>query len=1582
MNSIENRCYVCGNNDNFHTQNGFSLREACCLACGASRRTSDLARCIIHEFGEHDCLSLRQYIPSIPELKIYEAQADGALHKVLMDLPGYVCSEFLVGVAPGALSKDGVRCENLEALTFPDNSFDLVVTQDVFEHIAEPIVGFREIARVLRPGGKHIFTVPVHEGRKTVVRVDTQSGKPVFCLPKVYHGDPLRPSGCLVYTDFGDDIPQILGPLGYVTKSVSYERFYTPSEIPSVMDEASWKRYEELRNNGEQRKFFMYNSVVFVSKIEKNKLHFSDFRIEFTHHTDKYQILGTDEIQNIAKMQWDIQLLRGEGIRLHGKQTLAVDATLSCHGRTVGVIMMTEVQAGNEVVFRFPTLVAQAGDSFALALAGAMAEALGRSCTNSALPPRFLIDAAGVSLSSDGPAERVLPGQSPWGTLLAHIRRYQFAETMARGVERGLDLGCGVGYGLGLMSCLHGTGVDVSPEALAWARGVYQSDNRNFVHAPIEAAADADGLTGRYGVVTAFEILEHLQDHAPLMDLARERMTDDGVFIVSVPCPELHGKELNPYHKRNFTPDHFKLILRDAFQQVEFYHQGRDIHGDVVDRYHVHEGLPAEAEFWLAVCRRPRPRRRQPKVSIVIPLFNRFDYTLQALIAIAKNTPEEADYEVVLVDNASSDETPRALRKLSGDVVLHRNSENLGFAKASNQGALLARGEYVVFLNNDTEVRPGWLQALVEELDSNPAAGIVGGRLLYPDGTVQHAGVAIGRDMVPIHVHRGLPADHELVMERRTYPIVTAACAAVRRQEFYALGMFDEEFINGHEDIDLCLRYRAQGKEVVYRPDCMVIHHESVSEGRMASRPHNLARTMRKWRYSLLQDDFLFCCTAASRGNPAKALRFAIKIGPPDRSQTNWGDTYFAESLARAMIRRGHACRIDYLNEWGREDLDIDVVIHLKGLSEYHPKPYNMNILWMLNHPSRHTAEELSRYDAVLVASTTHADRLKDELPVPVYAFLQATDDEHFRPLPEKKCFDLVFVGNNRGVGRLKMRQIIADLLPTTYSLAVWGDGWAGLLPEGVWQGKFVPWEELPRVYAQGRVVLNDHQPEMRESGFINNRTYDAIASGALVLSDYVQGMEDVLPVRFYTNPADLRRALKELLKNRNKTEKAASALREKVLASFTFDHRVAELLDIVESNRTEPVVQRIKSSKRRALDPPSAEQPLVSVLMSTHNRREFLPAAIASVQAQTYQNWELVLVRDGGAPVSDIVHRANDARIRLIDMADRRGKGHAINRAFRESRGQFIAYLDDDDIFHPIHLEKLLFFLKNVPSVRMVVSNTEKVTLEENERGEFREVKRELIYHRQINLGDLLERNQITWLSVMHDRGLFAQAGGLDETLSALLDFDLWRRMVSLTYPYHVSSTTAEYYLRKCPAISGRGQITRMAESDPPRYLANRLRVLSKRLPIPHDSPIWPTWERLRNEARHEFLLARGRKFKAEGNLARCRSAYTLAARLKGNPPVAWRELGLAELEAGNHLKAATAFMHCLNAPTGRDVSDYLYAALACLELGRGGDALICLARLEGEYRINEKVGKIVAEYRKRAAGVLNPAMQLRRTA
>jgi GT2 family glycosyltransferase len=243
--------------------------------------------------------------------------------------------------------------------------------------------------------------------------------------------------------------------------------------------------------------------------------------------------------------------------------------------------------------------------------------------------------------------------------------------------------------------------------------------------------------------------------------------------------------------------------------------------------------------------------------SIVVPVYNHASVTRQCLNALLAHPPEDVECEIVVVDDASTDITPELLARYGDQIVSVRHAQNRGFATTCNDGAAAASGEYLVFLNNDTLPRPGWLDALVAYAQAQPAAAVVGSKLLYPDGTIQHAGVVICRsDRHPRHVYRGFPAEHPAVNRSGKLQIVTAASMLVKRDTFQEAGGFDASFINGYEDVDLCLRLGEMGHEVHYCAESVVVHFESASRaGRADEALHNNRLYDQRWRDRVRPDD-------------------------------------------------------------------------------------------------------------------------------------------------------------------------------------------------------------------------------------------------------------------------------------------------------------------------------------------------------------------------------------------------------------------------------------------------------------------------------------------------------------------------------------------------------------------------------------------------------------------------------------------------------------------------------------------------------------------------------------------------------
>lgn len=232
-------------------------------------------------------------------------------------------------------------------------------------------------------------------------------------------------------------------------------------------------------------------------------------------------------------------------------------------------------------------------------------------------------------------------------------------------------------------------------------------------------------------------------------------------------------------------------------------------------------------------------------ISIIILTYNKLEYTKRCLNALKKNTLSGDLSDVIVIDNSSSDGTPEYLKKLNW-IQPVINKENQGFAKGCNQGARLAKGEILLFLNNDTEVQKGWLESIIEAL-KNKEVAVAGSKLLFPDGLIQHAGVVISNDHIPRHLYYRESAKKIFVNKQRGFKAVTAACMAIKKSVFERVGGFDEVYKNGMEDVDLCLKVLHKGFRVMYCPKSVVIHHESVSPNRHKYDLKNLDIFLEKW---------------------------------------------------------------------------------------------------------------------------------------------------------------------------------------------------------------------------------------------------------------------------------------------------------------------------------------------------------------------------------------------------------------------------------------------------------------------------------------------------------------------------------------------------------------------------------------------------------------------------------------------------------------------------------------------------------------------------------------------------------------
>jgi GT2 family glycosyltransferase len=422
------------------------------------------------------------------------------------------------------------------------------------------------------------------------------------------------------------------------------------------------------------------------------------------------------------------------------------------------------------------------------------------------------------------------------------------------------------------------------------ARVTHLPDNQGI------AAASNVGLGLARGEFVA--LLDHDDELPPdaLLEVARRLDEDPGIDLVYSDEDKIDadGRHAEPFFKPDWSPDlllsmnyitHLSVFRRSLLENVGGFRAGFDGSQDydlllrVTERARRIAHIPRILYHWRkvpgsvaafpgakplafeagrralaeAVRRRGREARvevvrpglyavryrlaRTPLVSIIIPTRDRWALLDQCLRSIEERT-SHAPYEILVLDNGTTE--PQALAgldQLSRRWRVYRCPGPFNFSALNNLGAAEARGEHLVFLNNDTQVvTPDWLTALLEHAE-RPEVGAVGARLHYPDGRIQHAGLVLGVGGVADHAFKGLPGDRimhfGLPDTVRDVSAVTAACMMVPRRAFDAVGGFDERLQVALNDVDLCLRLRARGYRIVYTPFAVLYHHESSTRGRL-----------------------------------------------------------------------------------------------------------------------------------------------------------------------------------------------------------------------------------------------------------------------------------------------------------------------------------------------------------------------------------------------------------------------------------------------------------------------------------------------------------------------------------------------------------------------------------------------------------------------------------------------------------------------------------------------------------------------------------------------------------------------------
>jgi len=249
------------------------------------------------------------------------------------------------------------------------------------------------------------------------------------------------------------------------------------------------------------------------------------------------------------------------------------------------------------------------------------------------------------------------------------------------------------------------------------------------------------------------------------------------------------------------------------------------------------------------------------------------------------------------------------------------------------------------------------------------------------------------------------------------------------------------------------------------------------------------------------------------------------------------------------------------------------------------------------------------------------------------------------------------------------------------------------------------------------------------------------------------------------------------------------------------------------------------------------ADSPIVTVLTPTYNRSACLPDAIRSVLGQQLQDWEMLVINDGGADVRDIVEGFGDERLRYWSRPENTGKAACLNFGLARARGRYIAYLDDDDLWYPNHLSTLVAALEAHPEVGVAYSDLYRTVFVRDARGRRHPLEKRIEVCRDYNRMFMFHFNHTLHVSLMHRRELALRAGGYDERVRVLIDWDLTRKLSFYADFFHLPVVTGEYY----EPVADSDRISDVQRRDGERYRMNMRRIRADLPPEP-----WPMVEKV----------------------------------------------------------------------------------------------------------------------------------------
>jgi O-antigen biosynthesis protein len=588
-------------------------------------------------------------------------------------------------------------------------------------------------------------------------------------------------------------------------------------------------------------------------------------------------------------------------------------------------------------------------------------------------------------------------------------------------------------------------------------------------------------------------------------------------------------------------------------------------------------------------------KNNSPLVSIIILNRNGIKHLKRLFTDFEENVQYPA-YEFIVVDNASTDKSIDFLEDRSDDlhIKIIKNTENESFAKATNHAAKIAEGEYLLLLNNDVEPTYGWLNQMMQTTLKSDDVGAVGAKLVYPDCSkshhnknnsfkIQHIGVAFKEEsgfIKPYNMNKTELFGDEEHDELRA--AVTAAALLVPKDKYWQVNGMDEKYIYGYEDVDFCLKLLKKGYKNIYCPKALLFHYEFGTQEKnknkeVRNRRLNNQKVFRqkwnKWiRNELLMDklnnDLLFS------EKPLK-VAFAVTETGKDSSAGDYLTALtFGESLKKLgweisfLSRRGHG-------DWYEVEEDVDVLISM--LDAYNTSKIRstnnllIKIAWPRNWINRWISHpNFKGYNLVFAPSKTACNYIEDKTGIKTFLLPIATNPTRFNTkIPENeelKC-DYCFTGSYWNDPREIIEMLDPESLP--YNFKLYGENWDKIDKFKKYSQGFINYSKIPEVYRSTKIVVDDANRVTKRYGSVNSRVYDALASGALVITNGEIGANETfkgkLPV--YRTKEELNSLIEYYMSHEDERQAKIKQLQKFVLENHTYDHRAETLKAVLKKH-------------------------------------------------------------------------------------------------------------------------------------------------------------------------------------------------------------------------------------------------------------------------------------------------------------------------------------------------------------------------------------------------------------------------------